>query len=161
MNPKTALIPALLFSLLLLGGCASFADSGPKPEWREIEVEAPSGRLLFKVALSELGQRGYPINNELNPGKGRISTGWKTHLQPFSKAGWREKITLTITAKERRTWQVRAHAQRQNNMALVNPLDPSRAEWEWSPENPLAAEIVLQSIQSAMDTPLELESGGG
>jgi hypothetical protein len=152
MNFKLLL---LLVSVLSLASCASPGDYAPEPKWRQVDVEAPTSRLLFRVALSELGQRGYPINNDLDPGRGRVISGWKTNLQPFSKQGWREKITLTITAKEKGVWTVRAHAERQLNMALVNPLDPSRAEWEWVPDNPLSADILLQSIQSTMNSPIE------
>ncbi len=157
MNLK---LPLLLACLLAAPACVSPEPSEPDAVWREVEVVAPSSRLLFKVALSELSQRGYPINNELNPGEGLITTGWKTRLQPFSKAGWREKMSLTIKSTSRRSWLVRARAQRQRNMAIVNPLDPTRAEWEWDAENPVAADIVLQSIHSAMDAPLDLKSGG-
>lgn len=156
MNFKALILSACLLGL---GSCASSGPGSPPEElWREVEVAAPSSRLLFKVALSELSQRGYPINNQLNPGKGLVSTGWKTRLQPFSKAGWRERISLTIEARGERRWLVRAHAQRQMNMAVVNPLDATRAEWKWSPDNPVAAEIVLQSILSTMDTPIEIGS---
>ncbi|HED66194.1 MAG TPA: hypothetical protein ENJ09_11640 [Planctomycetes bacterium] len=143
-------IPALLSLVLLFGGCAS-TPSAPRPKWQEVEVHAPSDRVLWKLTLLQVERLGFPLTSGLDPSAGEILTGWRTNLMPFRGQGDRRRLEVRLDAIEPGLWRVRAHVQRQRNMSLTSPLDPRRAEWEWAGDVDSEASIFLNHVLTALD----------
>jgi hypothetical protein len=148
-----ALVPGIL--ACGLASCSAIGVA-PDPDWQEIEVATPSDRVLWKVLLLAVEHAGFPVTGSLDPAAGEIRTGWKTNLQPFSGKGTRMRAIVTMEPKERRLWLVRSHVQKQVNEALVAPLDPARAEWEWTDDDPLQAQILLRHVLATFPSELEL-----
>jgi len=144
--------------LLVCGACGSMTlYPEPDANWREAEVESPSDRVLWKIILLQVERLGYPITGGLDPSSGEIRTGWRTNLQPFSSKGHRERAEVHMKPVEKGLWTVSTRVQRQINKALADPLDPSRAEWEWDAEDVVGAEILLRHVVSAMSPQLEVD----
>jgi len=147
-----------LFVLFFCGACGSLSmHPEPDPVWREAEVESPSDRVLWKIVLLEVERMGFPITGGLDPSSGELQSGWLTNLQPFSGKGTRKRAEVHMKPVEKGRWLVRAHVAQQVNRALADPLDPSRAEWEWASEDVVSAEILLRHVVSAMSPTLEIE----
>jgi len=149
---------ALLSTLLVLAPCSS-TPSEPDGSWREVEVSAPSDQVLWKIALLAAGRMDFPLTGRLDPSSGKFVTGWRTSLQPFSGAGNRTRAEVRMEPVSQGRWRVRAHVQKQVNQALVHPLDPTRAEWEWTGDDVLQAEILLRHVVSSLDPALEIQDG--
>ncbi len=148
--------------LALLPACAALGNGEPSADWKEIEVAAPSETVLFKLALLTVESLGYPIAGGTDPHAGVIVSGWKTSLAPFKGEGYRLRAELEVEPVGSSRFKVRAHVQKQTNEALVNPLDPSRAEWEWTGDDPVQAEVLLQHVRSAVEPArAPSETGGG
>jgi hypothetical protein len=145
--------------VLVLAGCSTTPDE-PDPTWRQTEVNAPSDRVLWKVALLAAKQGGFPLMGGLDPASGVIQTGWRTELQPHRGDGNRQRAEIRMEPRGKSVWLVKARVQRQLNMALASPLDPSRAEWEWAPDNPVKAEVLLRHIVSLFDPDDMTEEAG-
>ena len=153
MKTKLCLV---LFLALGASACMSSGPREPSAVWREIELESPSDRLLWQIALLSADQAGFPLTGGLDPSSGVILTGWRTQLQPFSGKGNRKRAEIRMEPKGPRQWLVRTRVQKQINRSLVAPLDASRAEWEWAPEDSLAAEILLRHIVATINPALEV-----
>lgn len=136
-------------SALALGACAS-APKAPPPNWQEVELHAPSDRVLWKLTLLQVERLGFPLTSGLDPGAGEILTGWRTNLMPFRGQGDRMRLEVRIEPIEAGLWRVRAHVQRQRNMSLTSPLDPRRAEWEWTADHDAEASVFLNHVAAAL-----------
>jgi len=152
---KTGMIAVLILFAALSTSCR-FVNPEPDPSWITREVEAPSDRVLWKLALLSVEDSDYPLTGGLDPSAGEITTGWKLNLQPVSRKGYRERALLEMEPTSPGTWTVKARVQKQMNHAMVAPLDPQRAEWKWAPDNDVAAAIILQKIWSLLDPTFEL-----
>ncbi len=142
--------------LLACFACRSTGDPEAEGIWKEIEVEAPSDRVLWNLTLLSLQNLGFPFGSNMDPTTGVVETLWKTDLQPFRGEGTRLRAYLRLTPCEPGRWKVRARVQRENNMALVAPLDPSRAEWKEAPDDERMAAVLLQHIQARLGRKIEL-----
>jgi hypothetical protein len=139
----------LVLGALVLGACG--APGAPAANWAEVEADAPSQAVVFKLALIAVQGQGYPVSGTIDRGSGAIETGWYTNLQPFQGAGYRVRTVLEIQALSERRFRLRAHVQRQTNEAIVSPLDPTRAEWKWREDDLERARILLQHVRSALE----------
>ena len=152
-----SLSPSLaLFALLSVTSCGSLRDKEPEPLWQEMQVEAPSDRVLWKLALLSVEKVGFPLAGGLDPSSGVITSGWRTNLQPFQGEGYRMRAEVRLSPTGPGRWAVGARVKKQINDALVAPLDPTRAEWEWAPDDPLVARVLLQHIRSYLDPEIEI-----
>ena len=160
---RRALLP---LSLGLLVSCAAIGKSlgkrEPDPNWQTREIQAPSDRVLWKISLLAVEKMGFPLAGGLDPSAGEIKSGWQTHLAPFGRKGYRMRAEVRLSPLERGRWQVETRVARQINDAIVAPLDPSRADWKWEPDDAVQALILLQHISVAFVPDLELpEEGDG
>lgn len=132
-----------------LGACST-APEEPEHIWTEEVVVAPSERLLWETALQTLGRLGYPVGSSADSNALTITTGWKNQLSPFRSKGFRNQadVKMDYDAAEK-SWNVEVSVKHQVNMALVRPLDPAYAEWEWGADDEWEAAIILQHILSA------------
>jgi hypothetical protein len=143
--------------LLVLGACSSTADD-PEHEgtWKEVEVSAPSDRVLWQITLLSLQNLDFPLGANMDPTAGVVETLWKTDLQPFRGEGMRVRALLRFQPLEPGRWKVRARVRREQNMALAAPLDPQRAEWKEAPDDVVLAATLLQHIQSRLKPAIQL-----
>lgn len=148
---------ALLLSLglslgLFVGGaCQSVpgaSKSEPKPTWVEDVLEAPTVRVLWEFCVQSLRELNYPIGAGLDPAALVAESGWRTHLAPFRGKGYRVQAEVQLVPEARGLYQVKVRVRRQANMSLVNPTDPSYAEWEWEADDEGLAAILMHQIRS-------------
>jgi hypothetical protein len=139
----------VLIALPFLGGCDTTQEE-PEHIWTEEIVGAPSERLLWETTLQKLGRLGYPVGSSADSNALTITSGWKSQLSPFKGKGFRNQAEVRMVYDaENENWSVEVVVKRQVNMALVRPLDPAYAEWEWSADDEWEAAIILQHIMSA------------
>ncbi len=156
MRAKLGSLLSIALVSLLATACGSTAPREPDAVWREADLESPSDRVLWKIALLSAEQAGFPLAGGLDPASGVIVSGWRTELAPFSREGNRKRAEIRMEPTGPRQWHVRTRVQKQLNMSLSAPLDATRAEWEWAPEDVLTAEILLRRIVAAFDPVLEV-----
>lgn len=158
---RTLLVPLIL----LLSACQSVARSEAEQEklaqWREIEVEAPSDRMVWQLMLLSMQNQGFPMAGGTDPGTRQVESGWKTDLQPFQGDGRRKRAILKLAPIEKGRWKIEARVVVQKNMNLVTPLDATRAEWEPTADDPMTATILLQHVKSRLRPELELAPAAG
>ena len=65
---------------------------------------------------------------------------------------------LRLAPIEKGRWKLEARVQVEKNMNLVSPLDPARAEWEPTADDPSSALVLLQHVRSRLRPELELEA---
>lgn len=154
MRAGRATAAALL--VVFVSACNS-TPSEPDPIWQDNVVFAPSEHVLWTATLQNLYSMGYPVGSEANPATMEIVTAWKTKLAPYRGDGYRLKAEVRYTPTETVPegkhigmpgWDVSVRVMRQVNMAIVKPLDPSMAKWEWRPDDPVEAAILLRHILS-------------
>ena len=159
MTRSRSPIAMAAIAAIALSGCAviqeSLGNREPDPAWQEAEVHAPSDRVLWKLSLLSLERMGFPKTGGLDPGSGRIESGWQTHLAPFGRQGYRLRAEVEMTPIEPSLWRVRTRVARQSNEAMVAPLDAARAEWKWTSDDTVQAQILLQHISSLLASDLE------
>ena len=151
------MIRKLLTALPLFLGPLACQAAEPEGRWMEGTVHAPSDRVLWTISRLSLQKMRFPTAGALDPASGRIRSGWKTQLHPFQGEGFRERAEIEVEPIERGKWKVRTRVARQTNEALVSPLDPSRAEWEWTADDPNSAKILLMHITSHLGDEMEFE----
>lgn len=144
----------MVLALACAAGCASTAKE-PSPDWQSSELEAPSDRVLWKVALQSLQRRGFPLGAGLDRGSMTVESGWRNDLQPFSGEGMRLAAELHMVPVRRGVWRVEARVKKQVNQNLGRPLDPRFAEWEWTADETEEARILVQHIRSLLDPAIE------
>ena len=77
---------ASLAGLALLSGCGTlgaFKKGEPDPAWMEIEISAPSERVLCEVIASALEKAKLPLGSGFDRVQREILSGWRTSLSPF------------------------------------------------------------------------------
>ena len=148
MNQSTLACVAL--ACIFLGTSCSSAPKEPEPARIQDFVVAPSERLLWDTTIQTLGRLGYPVGASADPNALTITTGWKNQLSPFQGDGFRNQAEVTMDFDPQRGgWDMEVRIKHQVNMALVRPLDPAYAEWEWRADDQWEAAIILQHIRAA------------
>ena len=148
MNHST--LACLALACISLGTSCSSAPEEPDPAWIQEFVVAPSERLLWDTTVQTLGRLGYPVGASADPNAMTITTGWKNQLSPFQGDGFRNQADVAMAFDtEKGGWFVDVRIKHQVNMALVRPLDPAYAEWEWRADDQWEAAIILQHVRAA------------
>jgi hypothetical protein len=143
---------AALFALLALALCAcNSTPSEPDASWRDVEVESQSERVLWNVLVLALQRQGYPLGAELDEPRLIATSGWRNHLAPFKGKGYRLRAQLRAESVGGTRYRVTGRVWKQLNQALVRPVDLAYAEWEWTEDDALAAEILLRHVESYFD----------
>jgi hypothetical protein len=132
------------------------ARAAKEARWRELEVAAPSDRVLWQLVLLSLSNQGYPLGPGTDPGQREVESGWKTDLQPFRGEGKRARAVVRMTPLDKGRWTLSARVRIELNQNLVSPLDPVRAEWKPAPDDEAAALILLQHVQARLGPELEV-----
>jgi len=152
----------LLFALLALATCAcSSKPDEPDPSWKEVEVESRSERVLWNVLVLALQRQGYPLGAELDEPRLVALSGWRNHLAPFKGKGYRLRAELRAESVGGTRYRVSARVSKQLNQALVRPVDLAYAQWEWTDDDELAAEILLRHVESYFDPVLPTGAARG
>ena len=149
MRPFPPLRPLRLASLglcLLAAGCSSLGNKEPEGSWVEAEVSAPSESVVWSLSLLALEKMNFPRGGSAVPSDRRVVSGWQTNLAPFSRKGYRLRAELEMEPLSPGQWKLRSRVAKQINEAQVAPLDASRAEWKWQPDDTVQAQILLQHI---------------
>lgn len=141
-----AMLLLALFALVA-SACASTPEE-PDPSWKEVEVESQSERVLWNVLVLALQRQGYPLGAELDEPRLVATSGWRNHLAPFKGKGYRVRAQLRAESVGGTRYRVSARVWKQLNQALVRPVDLAYAEWEWTADDELAAEILLRHVES-------------
>ena len=149
-------LPVLIVvSSLGLSGCNTNIESSPT--WVDGAVdEVPSDRVLWQVTLLAFDRLGYK-RARTDRASMVVESGWKNTLAPFSGDGFRTKAEVHLEPEGPSRWNVRARVKKQINKSIVNPLDPSYAEWEWVEDDSVAARILIQHIRSRFGPKFKLE----
>jgi hypothetical protein len=124
--------------------------SEPDPVWAEGAVEVVNRDVLFNMAFLALQSRQFPRGTEVDPNALTIKSGWKLQLAPFRGQGKRKKAELEFERVEGDRWKVQVRVKVQSNMAVVNQLDASYAEWEWADDDEEEARVLLQYLRSSL-----------
>ena len=157
-------LPALLLAFLA-AACVSQARQdaldSKEARWSSIEVEAPSDRVVWQLALLALSSQGYPLAAGTDPGARAVQSGWRTDLQPFQGEGQRRRAMLRLEALEPGRWKVEARVQVEHNKNLVSPLDPARADWKGAADDETAARTLLQHVRARLAPELPTKAPAG
>lgn len=127
-----------------------------KARWHESEVEAPSDRMVWQLALLSLQSLGYPLAAGSDLGSRQIESGWKTDLQPFRGDGERRRAIVRLSPLEPGHWKLEVRVRVEANQNLVSPLDPVRAEWKQAADDERGALVLLHHIRSRLQPELPL-----
>jgi len=152
----------LQFLLVILSAaCTSVARQEALDEkqarWQELEVAAPSDRVVWQLTLLSLQNQGFPLAAGSDLGARHVESGWKTDLQPFRGEGERRRAVVKLTPLAPGRWKLEARVKREHNQNLVTPLDPVRAEWEPAADDETAAKVLLKHIGARLRPELELQ----
>ena len=146
---------------ILLTACTSVARQehldAKEARWLELEVTAPSDRVVWQLTLLALQGQGFPLAAGSDLGARQVESGWKTDMQPFRGEGQRRRAIVKMTPLGPGRWKLEARVRCEHNQNLVSPLDPVRAEWEHAADDEAAAKILLQHIQSRLRPQLEVQ----
>jgi hypothetical protein len=145
-------LPAALPALLL---SACLTPSEPDPTWSEAEASIASRRLGLEVAAQAFESQGYQIGTGLDTTAGRVLSQWKVSLAPFRGDGQRKRAEARLEPLSTGRYRLQVRVQVQANVNLSDPLDISLAEWEWRPEDTVAADILLQKMLALLGEPLK------
>lgn len=146
---------SVLWTLLLAALASCGGGSRVEPQWQNLEVKAPSDRILWKVANMALNNRGYP-RGTLDLAQMEVETGWRNDLAPFRGEGYRTKAHVAMEPLDRGVWTVDVRVQKAINMELERPLSLAHAEWKEVPDDVFAARVILQHIRSLLPDDIEL-----
>ena len=153
-GPIVLLLALLVVATGVLSGCGMTQES--EPLWVDAVVDdVPSDRVLWQVTLLSFERLGY-ARARTDRASMVVESGWKNALAPFSREGYRTKAEVRLEAEGPRRWNVRARVKKQINNSIVNPLDPTYADWEWAEDDSVAARILVQHIRSRFDPEFEL-----
>jgi hypothetical protein len=149
----------VLLTALALSACTSVARQeeldSKEARWKEIEVEAPSDRVVWQLSLLTLRSQGYPLAAGTDMGAGTVQSGWKQDLQPFRGEGQRRRAIMRMTPLEAGRWKLEARVQCEHNENLVSPLQAELAEWEPAADDPVEAQVLLQHVRSRLAPELD------
>jgi hypothetical protein len=127
---------------------------------RSDEVEplvAPSEGVLWEVTVVALERMGFPLGSGMDPTTLTAVTGWKNELAVFRGRGKRVQAELHYEALGDDRYAARVRVKQQQNMSLVNQLDPTYADWEWTGDDVDRAEIILQHVRARLAPAFELQ----
>ena len=158
-NVRSVLLLVLGTSVLLAvpAACTSAAQADEaRARWHAVQLASPSDRVLWQLMLLSLESQGYPLAAGTDSGARAVESGWKTDMQPFRGMGLRRRANLRLTPLEPGRWKLEARVKLEHNQNLVSPLDPTRAQWEPSPDDEPAAQILLMHVQARLRPELEL-----
>lgn len=151
---RLALVALALVLSLSSSGCAS---TGAKDEaGQKFEIDAPSENVLWAVAGQELQRLDFPVGSEADPAKRVMLTGWRTSLAPFRGKGHRERAELRFESLGSARFRIHVSIERENNMNLSRPIDPSYAEWEAAGQDEATAIVLIQRIKGRMGEKLDV-----
>ena len=166
MQSQSRALPAALGLVLVALAAAPLAigcsGSHRKPEaqWQSMPdgrpLVAPADSVLWQVTLLALEKQGFPLGSGLDPTTMTATTGWKLQLAPFRGRGTRHEATVRYEPLGGGKYKVQVRVRKELNMALVNQLDPTYAEWEPAPDDVDMARVLLQHIRARLDPTLEL-----
>jgi hypothetical protein len=156
MSPVKRTLLALCACLALCAACSS-APKEPEPAWAEAEVVAGSDSLLWKVILLSLRKLDFPEGAEMDRARMHVVSGWKIELSPWKGRGTRKQAEVLCTPIGPGRWSLEARVKTQVNNALARTLDYSYAEWEWVPDDPSEARVILGHVRAFLVPDLELE----
>jgi hypothetical protein len=152
INSLLAALAAL--AALAFGACTSVARQeeldSKEARWKEIEVAAPSDRVVWQLALLTLQTKGYPMGSGTDMVGRTIQSGWKQDLQPFRGEGQRRRAIMRLSPVEAGRWKLEARVQCQHNENLVSPLQAELAEWEPAADDAVEAQVLLQHVRSRL-----------
>ncbi len=157
MKRNHTLALTLLLSLWV-SACAS-SDKKADPDWKDIEVSAPSVEILWQVTRLALQRENLPVQNRFDPSTKTATTGWQVSLAPFKGQGYRERALIRYEALGDGEYMVEARVMRQSNESLARPLDISYAKWKSAEDNTARARILLQRIRAYLGDDAEFEVG--
>ena len=148
MRPKLATLVASL-CLFLCGACLS---SQPEPRWVGGDLRAESERLIWTATRTALDKNNFPIGAGIDEVHLTATSGWRQSLAPFRGKGFRERCHIKWSNVAPSRWHLEVRVERQVNMDISHPLDPTYAEWEPDPDNEERARLVAQYIRSMLST---------
>jgi hypothetical protein len=144
----TALVAALAASLVT--GACSMTRGEPDPVWAESAIEVINREVLLNMTLIALQARQFPRGTDVDPNAMTVESGWKLQLAPFRGQGKRKKAVVQYERIEGDRWKVQVRVKVMSNMAVVNQLDASYAEWEWADDDEAEARVLLQYLRSSL-----------
>lgn len=151
---RLALLGLALALSLTFSSCASTGEKDKAGQ--EFEIDAPSENVLWAVAGQELQRLDFPVGSEADPAKRVMLTGWRTSLAPFRGKGHRERAQLRFESLGSARFRIHVSIERENNMNLSRPIDPSYAEWESAGQDEATAIVLIQRIKGRLGEKLEV-----
>ena len=151
---RLALVALALGLAFAFSSCASLGskvDPGTS-----FEIDAPSENVLWAVAGQELQRLDFPVGSDADPAKRVMLTGWRTSLAPFRGKGHRERAELRFESLGSTRFRVKVRIERENNMNITRPIDPSFAEWEAAGLDEATANVLIQRIKGRLGEQLEI-----
>jgi hypothetical protein len=136
--------------------CACSGGPKVKPEWQTVQIVAPTEQVLWNVSQLALEKENFPLQGAPDRSERRMISGWKTSLSAFRAQGYRSKATIDYVRLDGGLYDVKVRVERELNMDIVRPLDPSYAEWEPASDDVRSARVLLQTIRSYMRPELDL-----
>lgn len=157
MKSFLARLALLGLALALSLSFSSCASTGAKDKGgQDFEVDAPSENVLWAVAGQELQRLDFPVGSDADPAKRVMLTGWRTSLAPFRGKGHRERAELRFESLGSARFRIHVSIERENNMNLSRPIDPSYAEWEAAGQDEATALVLIQRIKGRLGEKLEV-----
>ena len=154
---RTWHLSLLLAAAPAAAACSSMGKSKePEPVVATTEVLAGSDSLLWKVVLLSLRKLDFPEGAEMERSQMKVVSGWKIELSPWKGKGTRKQAEVTCTPIGPGRWTVEARVKTQINNTLARTLDYSYAEWEWVPDDPSEARVILQHVRAFLQPELEV-----
>lgn len=153
-------LTVVLFVLVALcaASCRALGESPPKPDWVEREFTAPSENVMWEVVRRSLSRMGFPQGAGMDHASLAAESGWRTQPSVSKDKGFRLRAIVEIDPQGDQRYLVRSHVQKQKNTSIVNPSDPTYAEWKWEPDDVESARLLIQHMRTYLDTTLELGS---
>lgn len=151
MSHRPVLVALLAAALAFVASCKS-PFSEPEAPWAGRELAAPSENIAWTVCTMALAKSGFPVGTGADPSTLTIVSGWKTQLAPFRGDGFRERAHLKLAPTTAGQWRVEVRVEREDNMDIKRPMDPSYAEWKPAPDNAEAAELILERVRAFLSS---------
>lgn len=151
-------MPKLWPLLLLLLVCLPVACSTPPPddddsvgEWAQYVIEvAPPRRDLLNACEWAVIQAGFPPASR-DETRGSVTSGWDTHLHPYSKKGRRfQGILRVMDNPDGEGLVLKSRVIAERNMEVNDTMNPAAAEWERTADEPARARILMQHVLSQL-----------
>lgn len=156
MSRSNAWLAVLAAVLVCVASCKN-PYSVPEEPWPNRELAAPSENIAWTVCGMALTKSGFPLGTGADPSKLTMVSGWKTQLAPFRGDGFRERAHLKLAPTTAGRWRVEVRVERENNMDIKRPMDPSYAQWKPAPDNVDAAELVLERVRAFLSSEMPAE----